>query len=119
MLLLVGYALIRRRNVVWHRRMMLSATVLAALFLVVYVTRLALVGSKLFPGEGLLRLVYFGVLVPHVILAIAIMPMVVVTLRRAFSGQFTRHRAIARVTFPVWLFVAVSGWAVYAMLYLL
>lgn len=115
--LAAGYWLIRHKNVYWHRRAMLTATVFAALFLVVYVTRLALFGSKLFPGEGLLRVIYFAILVPHVILAIAVAPLALVTIRRALAGQYGRHRQIARVTLPTWGFVAVSGWAVYWMLY--
>ena len=113
----IGYFLIRTKNVYWHKRAMLTATLFAALFLVVYVSRLALFNNKLFPGGGWLQTIYFAILVPHVILAIAIGPMVLVTLRRALTGRFDKHRQIARITVPIWAFVAVSGWVVYLMLY--
>ncbi|MDR5683929.1 MAG: DUF420 domain-containing protein [Armatimonadota bacterium] len=116
---LTGYAFIRRRRVTAHRRAMITAAVFAALFLVVYAIRWALLGSKPFAGEGWLRGVYLATLVTHVILATALAPMVLVTLRRALAGQYASHRRIARKTLPVWLYVAASGWAVYAMLYCL
>jgi putative membrane protein len=115
--LIVGYVCIRLGRINWHRRSMLTASVFAALFLVVYVARYALFGSKLFAGEGWLRVVYFGVLIPHVIIAIAIAPLAFVTLRRALRGRFNEHRQIARITLPLWIYTAVSGWVVYFMLY--
>ncbi len=115
--LVVGFVLIKRGRVAAHKRAMLSATVLAALFLIVYVLRQFLIETKLFPDEGLIRTLYFAVLVPHVILAIAIVPLVLLVLRRAFKGEFERHKRLARITFPIWLFVAISGWAVYWMLH--
>jgi len=115
--LVVGFVLIKRGRVAAHKRAMLSATVLAALFLIVYVLRQFLIETKLFPDEGLIRTLYFAVLVPHVILAIAIVPLVLIVLRRAFKGEFARHKRLARITFPIWLFVALSGWVVYWMLH--
>jgi putative membrane protein len=115
--LVVGYAFIRSRRIVWHRRSMVTATVFAALFLIVYVTRYAVFGSKIYPGEGVSRIIYFGILIPHIIIAIAIAPLAFVTLRRAFGGRFAKHRQIARITVPLWIFTAVSGWTVYMMLY--
>jgi putative membrane protein len=117
MFLITGYACIRTRRISWHRRSMITATVFAALFLVVYVTRYILFGSKIFPGEGVSRVLYFAVLIPHIIIAIAIAPLAFVTLRRAFARRFTKHRQIARVTLPLWIYTAVSGWVVYLMLY--
>jgi uncharacterized membrane protein YozB (DUF420 family) len=115
--LIVGYVCIRTRRVTWHRRSMLTATVFAALFLVVYVSRYLLLGSKIFPGEGVSRLIYFGILIPHTIIAVAVAPLAFFTLRRALGGRFRQHRRIARVTLPLWIYTAVSGWAVYLMLY--
>jgi putative membrane protein len=115
--LLVGYACIRRRRVVWHRRSMLTAAVFAALFLVVYVTRYVAFGSKIFPGDGVSRIIYFAILIPHIIIAIAVAPLAYVTIRRALAGRFAKHRQIARITVPLWIYTALSGWAVYWMLF--
>lgn len=115
--LAVGYVLIRRKNVRWHRRSMISASVFAALFLVVYIGRYLTLGSKLFPGEGVSRVIYLTILIPHTIIAIAVAPLAFVTLRRALSGRFAQHRRIARITLPLWIWTAVSGWVVYMMLY--
>jgi len=115
--LIVGYLCIKTRRITWHRRSMLTASVFAALFLVVYVTRYLTLGSKVYPGEGVSRLLYFGILIPHTIIAISVAPLAFVTLRRALGGRFRTHRQIARVTLPLWIYTAVSGWVVYAMLY--
>ena len=115
--LVIGYVCIRSRRIVWHRRSMLTASVFAALFLVVYVTRYVVFGSKIFPGEGVSRILYFAILIPHIIIAIAVAPLAYVTLRRALSGRFQKHRQIARITVPLWIYTAVSGWIVYLMLY--
>jgi putative membrane protein len=115
--LVVGYACIRTRRVVWHRRSMLTATVFAALFLVVYVTRYLVFGSKIYPGDGVSRILYFGILIPHIIIAIAVAPLAFITIRRALRGRYAKHRQIARVTVPLWIYVAFSGWVVYLMLY--
>ncbi|MDQ6670818.1 MAG: DUF420 domain-containing protein [Chloroflexota bacterium] len=115
--LIVGYVCIRTRRIVWHRRSMLTAAVFAAGFLVVYVTRYLVYGSKLFPGEGVSRIIYFAVLIPHIIIAIGVAPLAFVTIRRALRGRYAKHRQIARVTVPLWIYVAVSGWVVYLMLY--
>jgi putative membrane protein len=117
MFLVVGYACIRSRRITWHRRSMITATIFAALFLVVYVTRFIVLGSKIYPGEGVSRVLYFSVLIPHIIIAIAIAPLAFVTLRRALARRFGKHRQIARITLPLWIYTAVSGWVVYLMLY--
>ncbi|MBM2811704.1 MAG: Protein of unknown function superfamily [Chloroflexi bacterium] len=98
---------------------MLVATVFAALFLIVYVFRAAVIGSHPFGGDGLARIVYLAILTPHIIAAIAVGPMALVALARAFRGNFSGHRRIARVTLPIWAWVAVSGWVIYLMLYVL
>jgi putative membrane protein len=113
----VGYVCIRQRRIAWHRRSMITASVFAALFLVVYVTRYLTLGSKIFPGEGVSRVIYFSILIPHILIAIAIAPLAYVTLRRALAGRFRQHRQIARVTLPLWVYTAVSGWTVYMLLY--
>ena len=115
--LLVGYVCIRTRRILWHRRSMLTATVFAAGFLVVYVTRYLTFGSKLFPGDGVSRILYFAILIPHIIIAIAVAPLAFITIRRALRGRYAKHRQIARVTVPLWIYVALSGWAVYWMLF--
>ncbi len=112
-----GYTCIRRRRIAWHRRSMITAAIFAALFLVVYVTRFIVLGSKVYPGEGVSRVLYFAILIPHIIIAIAIAPLAFVTLRRALRGRFRLHRQIARITLPLWIYTAVSGWVVYLMLY--
>ena len=117
--LAVGYVLIRRGNITWHRRAMLTATVFAALFLVVYVTRYFLYAPKIFAGEGATRAVYLAILGSHTVLATILGPLVLVTLWRALRRQFPRHRRLARFTLPIWLYVAVTGWVIYAMLHAL
>ena len=74
-------------------------------------------GSVPFRGEGVVRIVYFGILIPHVILAASILPLALITLSRALSRRFDKHRAIARWTLPIWLFVSVTGVVIYLMLY--
>jgi putative membrane protein len=116
--LLVGWTLIRRGRVSAHRNAMLTATVLAGLFLVVYVTRWSLYGSKPFAGTGGWRVLYLSILIPHIVLAMAVGPMALRLIWLALRKRdFRRHRRLARWTLPVWLFVAASGWAVYYLLY--
>lgn len=112
-----GFVLIRNKKVEFHKYAMLTATVFAALFLIVYVTRYLLYGSKLFVGEGWILWLYLAILISHVILSITIIPLVLITLYRAFTQQFARHRQIARYTVPIWLYVVVTGWIIYLMLY--
>ena len=117
LLLLLGWRLIRARRVGAHRRAMLAALGCSALFLVSYLVYHANAGSKPFPGTGPVRAVYFFILVTHIVLAAAIVPMVLVTLSRALKRRFDRHAAIARKTFPIWLYVSVTGVVIYLMLY--
>jgi putative membrane protein len=114
--LLLGYYFVRRREIARHRRAMLTATVFAGLFLVVYVARYFLMQPKIFAGEGAVRAIYLVILLSHTILAVAVGPLALVTLRRALRRQYQRHRQIARVTLPIWLYVVVTGWTVYLML---
>ena len=116
-LLLTGYVLIRRRQINAHRNVMLAAFGSSTLFLVCYLVYHAEVGSRPFTGQGPIRLVYFVILISHVILAAAILPMAIATLRRGLTGQYSRHVRIARWTFPAWMYVSVTGVVVYWMLY--
>ena len=116
-LLLAGYYCIRQRNAAAHRRCMLAALVSSGLFLISYLIYHFSVGSVRFQGEGWVRLVYFAVLISHTVLATAIAPLVIVTVARALSERFDRHRAIARWTLPLWLYVSATGVVVYWMLY--
>ena len=117
--LLVGWYLIRwRRERTAHRNAMLTATAFAALFLVFYVTRWAVFGTKLFAGTGGWRVLYFSILAPHILLAIAVGPLAVRLIQLALVREdFVAHRRLARITLPIWLFVAASGWLIYYLLY--
>ena len=116
-LLTIGWALIRTKRVAAHRRFMIAAFVTSALFLTSYVIFHSQVGSRPFAGTGVLRTVYFAILIPHVVLAAAVLPLAVITLRRGLRRDDARHRRIARWTLPIWLFVSVTGVLVYVMLY--
>lgn len=116
-LLIIGYYFIRRRNVAAHKRCMIAALCTSALFLVSYLIYHFEVGSVRFQGQGWIRPVYFTILITHTILAAAIVPLVIVTVVRALRERFDRHRAIARWTLPLWLYVSVTGVIVYWMLY--
>lgn len=116
-LLFTGWVLVRRRRLAAHRRVMLAALTSSALFLVSYVTYHVQVGSVRFQGQGVLRRAYFAILLTHTVLAVAIVPLVLVTVSRALAQRFDRHRRIARVTLPLWAYVSVTGVVVYWMLY--
>lgn len=116
-LLLVGYALIRARRIEPHRRCMMAAFATSTVFLVCYLVYHAQVGSVQFTREGLVRPVYFTILVTHVILATAVVPLALVTLSRGLQARFPQHVRIARWTFPIWLYVSVTGVLVYVLLY--
>lgn len=116
-LLVLGFVLIRRKNIAAHRACMLAAFGVSAAFLVSYLVHHARVGSVPFHGPPALKPIYFAILIPHVLLAAAVVPMALVTIARGLKGNIEKHRPLARVTFPVWLFVSVSGVVVYWMLY--
>ncbi len=117
LLLLIGRWLISRRRIAQHRLIMLTAFATSTLFLISYLYYHAHVGDVRFQGTGWTRPVYFTILISHVLLAIVIVPMVIVTLTRALRERFDKHRAIARWTYPLWLYVSVTGVLVYFMLY--
>ncbi len=112
-----GYWHIKHGRIRTHRRFMISACVVSALFLTSYVVYHASAGSRPFPGTGVARIVYFSILVPHVLLAAAVLPLALITLGRGLRRRDAAHRRIARVTFPIWMFVSVTGVIVYVMLY--
>lgn len=114
-LLAFGRHFIRAGDRVRHRACMISALIVSALFLVVYVIYKLNSGFAKFGGEGWVRPVYFSILLLHVAGAIAIVPLVPLTLARALKGQFDRHRALARLTWPLWMYVGISGVVVYVM----
>jgi uncharacterized membrane protein YozB (DUF420 family) len=115
--LMTGYVMIRRRRIAAHRACMLAAFVTSTLFLISYVIYHLNAGSRPFPGQGPIRLVYFAILISHVLLAAAILPLALVTLRRGLAAQYDRHVRIARWTFPIWMYVSVTGVIIYLMLY--
>jgi uncharacterized membrane protein YozB (DUF420 family) len=117
LLLVAGRYMIARGRMAAHRAFMIAAVVSSALFLVCYVYFHAHVGDILFLGQGVWRTVYFAILIPHVTLAIVIVPLVIITLSRGLRARYDRHRAIARWTFPLWMYVSVTGVIVYFMLY--
>jgi putative membrane protein len=116
-LLLIAYGLIRARRIEQHRRVMLAAFATSALFLVCYVIYHAQVGSVRFTRHGIVRPIYFAILITHVTLAFAVLPMAIVTLSRGLKARYAQHRRIARWTFPLWLYVSVTGVLVYVLLY--
>jgi putative membrane protein len=116
-LLLVGYTLIRARRIQQHRKVMIAAFVTSSLFLVCYVIYHAQVGSVRFTRQGFVRPLYFTILITHVTLAAVVLPMAIVTLSRGLKARYARHRAIARWTFPIWMYVSVTGVLVYVLLY--
>jgi uncharacterized membrane protein YozB (DUF420 family) len=116
-LLLVGYILIRTRRIEEHRRVMLAAFATSTLFLISYVVYHAQVGSVGFTRRGIVRPIYFTILITHVVLAAAVLPLALITLSRGLKARYARHRAIARWTLPIWLYVSVTGVLVYVLLY--
>lgn len=116
-LLVIAFLFIKNGNVTWHKRTMLAAFGTSAAFLTSYLIYHANVGSKPYAGTGIMRTIYFVVLIPHVILAAAILPMQIITLFRGLQMDVTRHRNIAKITLPLWLYVSITGVIVYLMLY--
>lgn len=121
--LLTGFYFIMRKRIAEHRFCMLSASIVSAVFLVGYLTHHAIrtyyfgLGPTRFTGEGLSRPIYFTILTSHTILAALVGPFVIVTLRRGLKGSYESHKKLARLVFPVWLYVSATGVVVYVMLY--
>ena len=117
LLLTTGRVLIRQKRVRLHRACMITAVATSSLFLISYLYYHAHVGSVHFPGTGWVRPLYFTILISHTVLAAAVVPLVVLSLNYGLRERFDRHRRIARWTFPIWLYVSVTGVLVYIMLY--
>lgn len=121
--LLTGFVFIMKRRIAEHRFCMLAASSVSALFLLCYITHHALrtyyfgLGPTKFTGEGLIRPVYFTILTSHTILAVVVAPFVILTLRRGLKGWYESHKRIARLVFPIWLYVSITGVVVYLLLY--
>ena len=116
-LLVCAFILIRRGRREAHKRVMLAAFTVSVLFLISYLTYHAQVGSVHYPHLGPIRSVYLSILFTHTVLAAAVPVLAIITLRRGLRGNFVRHKAIARWTLPIWLYVSVTGVVVYLMLY--
>ncbi|MGB2642867.1 MAG: DUF420 domain-containing protein [Candidatus Acidiferrum sp.] len=116
-LLTCGYVAIRNGKKNVHRAFMLSAFTVSVAFLISYVIYHIRVGHVLFQGQGWIRPVYFALLLSHTVLAVVIVPLILITLRRAWLERFDRHRVIARWTLPLWLYVSVTGVIIYILLY--
>ncbi len=116
-LLLAGRALIARKRIAAHRACMIAAVIMSTLFLACYVYFHLHVGDIHFLGQGVWRVIYLAVLIPHFTLAIVIVPMVIVTLSRGLRARYDKHRAIARWTWPLWMYVSATGVLVYFLLY--
>lgn len=117
LLLFSGYSFIRARNVVAHRACQIAALIVSSLFLASYLTYHYHHGATRFQGIGLARPIYFTILITHTILAVVIVPLIALTFYRALRQDFMRHRRIARITLPLWLYVSITGVIVYLMLY--
>jgi len=116
-LLLIGFGLMRARRIEQHRRVMLAAFTTSSVFLICYLVYHAQVGSVRFTRQGFVRPLYYTILVTHVTLAAAVVPLAIVTLTRGLKGRYPQHRRLARWTFPIWLYVSVTGVLVYVLLY--
>ena len=116
-LLITGLVLIRKGRIQAHRGVMLSAFCVSVLFLISYVTYHANVGSRKFTGEGWIRPVYLTILATHTVLAAAVVPLAIVTLRRGLRRDDIRHKRIARWTWPIWMYVSITGVVIYWLLY--
>src|SRR5919198_3661257 len=116
-LLVIAYALIRARRIEQHRKFMIAAFVTSSLFLVCYVIYHVQVGSVRFTRQGFVRPLYFTILITHVTLAAVVLPLAILTLARGLAAKYPQHRRVARWTFPIWLYVSVTGVLVYVLLY--
>lgn len=116
LVLIAGLMAIKKKNITLHKRLMTTALVLSVLFLLFYVTYHSLSTSTKFGGEGVIAGIYYFILLSHILLAIVIVPLVLITVVRALSERFDKHRKIARITLPLWLYVSITGVIVYLMI---
>ena len=117
--LIMGKAAINRGDRVAHKRRMLAAFYASAIFLVSYLARFATTGAHVYPGHGIDRIIYLSMLLSHMVLAVALVPLVIGALRRALRGDLDAHRRIVKFTWPIWVYVSATGVLVFLMLYLL
>ncbi|MFP5457962.1 MAG: DUF420 domain-containing protein [Bacteriovoracia bacterium] len=117
LLLAAGYIAIRRGNKELHKKLMISALGVSALFLISYLIYHYHAGSKLFPELGWIKTIYLFILIPHIILAAVMVPMILKTFWHAFRQEWESHKKIARWTFPIWMYVSITGVLIYLMLY--
>jgi putative membrane protein len=115
--LIAGFVAIKRKNVPLHRQCMIAAFVASAVFLASYLVRFYLTGSHSYPGDGIDRVIYLTILMSHMVLAVVVLPMVLRSLFLGVKGRYVAHRRIARWTWPVWIYVSLTGVIVYLMLY--
>lgn len=115
-LILLGFAAIRKRQIERHMKLMLTAFVTSSLFLISYLIYHNFTGHTAFPGEGVIRPVYFTILISHIVLSAFVVPLVLTSFYFAFSGKFTTHRKVSRWTFPIWLYVSVTGVVIFLIL---
>ena len=116
-LLVCGFVAVKKKNVQLHKKLMISAFCTSALFLTSYLYYHFTSGHLLFKGEGLVRTIYFVILVPHILLAMAMLPMILMTFFFALRGQVVAHKKLARWTFPIWLYVSITGVVLYIYMY--
>lgn len=116
-LLLAGFIAIKKQHKILHRNLMISALIVSACFLTSYLIYHFHVPSKKFPELGWIKTLYLIILIPHIILAAAMVPMILKTFWHAFRGEWEKHKKIAKITFPIWMYVSVTGVLVYFMLY--
>jgi putative membrane protein len=114
--LVIGFSYVRKRNIAAHRASMITAFVFSSLFLICYITNHALHGEMRFSGHGPIRTAYLALLISHILLSVIALPMVLITFFFSLTGRFPQHKKIARFTYPIWLYVSVTGVIVYAML---
>jgi len=114
--LVLGYVFIKRNRITTHRNFMLAATLTSALFLISYITYHHYKGDTIFTAEGLIRPIYFFILISHILLSIVQVPLILSTLYLAASKNYVKHRKIAKITFPIWLYVSVTGVLIFIIL---
>ena len=117
LLLIFGFIAIKIRKQNTHKNLMISAFITSAVFLACYLYYHFTAGHFKFTGEGTIRTIYFLILVPHILLAMVMLPMIIMTFLRAFKGQWEKHKKIAKITFPIWLYVSFTGVILYLYIY--
>lgn len=115
-LLALGLLLVKSKQYIWHKRVMMIAMILSALFLVSYITHHLLTGSTEYRGSGPIKYVYYVILGTHILLAALILPFILYTAYRGLTGEFSRHKKIGKLTWPIWFYVSVTGVIVYFMI---